>query len=784
MRTSAFAVVLTLLLSAVAGRADVIHVAVDGSDANDGSAGRPLATLAAAQARWRRAPGSTVILGGGTYDLAEPLVLTAEDSGTAEHPLTITAAEGQTVTVSGGWSPGPLHWTAGPGGTWSAKVPAGWTTDQLFVNGHLQTLARYPNVTPGAILEGTAADAFSPERAARWADPAGGTMHALQDHLWGSVAFRITGKDAAGHLRFVGGWQMNRGNAPHKTYRYVEGIFEELDAPGEWFLNGRTATLYFMPPAGVDLATADMRGVRLATLVEARATAERPVRFVAVRGITFAQARRTFMDTREPVLRSDWCVARVGAVLLRGAEDVSFDHCTFHDLGGTAVFLDGYNRRVAVRHCHVTETGASGVMIVGRPTAVRDPLTGYRPGVPLDRIDATPGPCGDDHPADCTVADCLIHRTGRVEKQTAGVCIDIARRITVDHCSIYDVPRAGINIGDGCWGGHRISGNDVFDTVLETGDHGSFNGWGRDRYWSPSVKQVNGRVAAMPALPLLDAVEPTVISGNRWRCDRGWDIDLDDGCTNYVIRDNLCLNRGIKNREGFDRDVENNVVVSAGFDVHAWPAQDGDVFEHNILAGPSGYRPIGMPAKPWGRAMDFNLLNRPGPGVAPAEAMARLSGRDEHSVTGDAQFVDPARGDYDVRSGSPARAVGFVNFPMDRFGVTDPQLRAMARTPRLPGTVPTPAPARDATPRPWAGGVVRNVATDAEMSAYGTAGVSGVLVVRPPADGRVALRAGDVIVSIDGKPVDSVADLPADVGGRRVSVLRQQREVVLPPAAR
>jgi hypothetical protein len=59
----------------------------------------------------------------------------------------------------------------------------------------------------------------------------------------------------------------------------------------------------------------------------------------------------------------------------------------------------------------------------------------------------------------------------------------MAQDITVRHCSIYDVPRAGINIGDGCWGGHVIEFCDIFDTVKETGDHGSFNSWGRDRYW-------------------------------------------------------------------------------------------------------------------------------------------------------------------------------------------------------------------------------------------------------------------------------------------------------------
>ncbi len=47
-------------------------------------------------------------------------------------------------------------------------------------------------------------------------------------------------------------------------------------------------------------------------------------------------------------------------------------------------------------------------------------------------------------------------------------------------------------------------------------------------------------------------MKPTVIlRNNRWRCDHGWDIDLDDGSTNYHIYNNLTLNGGIKLREGF-----------------------------------------------------------------------------------------------------------------------------------------------------------------------------------------------------------------------------------------
>ena len=94
------------------------HVAPDGSDAWSGrlcepKADRtdgPLATPARARDVIRMLKvsdglppgGITVTVRGGDYPLAEPLVLTAEDSGTASAPIVYRAAEGEAVRLSGG----------------------------------------------------------------------------------------------------------------------------------------------------------------------------------------------------------------------------------------------------------------------------------------------------------------------------------------------------------------------------------------------------------------------------------------------------------------------------------------------------------------------------------------------------------------------------------------------------------------------------------------------------------------------------------------------------------
>ncbi len=251
-------------------------------------------------------------------------------------------------------------------------------TEEIFVNGERQILARYPNYDPKAqYFDGFAADAISPERVARWADPAGGYIHAMHPALWGDFTWRITGKDAAGRTD-EGRWvakQPGRRDAPE--IRFVENIFEELDAPGEWFLNTKTHPLYFYPPPGLDLAKATVEATRLRSLVEFRGSQEKPVRFVTLRGLTFRQAARTVMDTKEPLLRTDWAIYRGGAVFFDGAEDCALEDCFLDQVGGNAVFVNHYNRRVTIRGCHIAKAGASGVCFVGDPQAVRNPLFNY-----------------------------------------------------------------------------------------------------------------------------------------------------------------------------------------------------------------------------------------------------------------------------------------------------------------------------------------------------------------------------------------------------------------------
>jgi hypothetical protein len=787
----------------VAGSQVELYVSPDGNDAFAGTTkSKPFASLAKARDAARSLAGKnpvTVHVADGMYYLPETLVFTPADSGSEKNPVVYKADNEGGAVLSGG-SQLDLNWTAYKGGIYQAKTPAGLEIDQLFINGTAQRMARYPNYDPKkktAAYQGYSADAFSKARAAHWADPAGGYIHAMHTSRWGGYHYRITGKDAQGEVTYEGGWQNNRQMGMHKDYRMVENIFEELDAPGEWFHRStgsrQAGVLYYMPASGTDLSAAKVEVVRLRHLVEFQGTQKNPVKFLSLQGFTLRHAARTFMDCKEPLLRSDWAIYRGGAFLLTGTEDVSILDCEFDQVGGNAIFVNNYNRRTLVKGCHIHDAGASGVCFVGDPKAVRNPLFEYKETNDLSKIDLTPGPKTDNYPADSIVEDCLIHGIGRVEKQPAGVQISMAQGITVRDVSIYDCARSGINVSEGTWGGHLIEGCDVFDTVLETHDHGSFNSWGRDRFWRSDVKTSQRAIDQNPKLPFLDAVETSVIRNSRWRCDHGWDVDLDDGSSNYDIYNNLLLASGLKLREGFRRHAWNNVIVNNGLHPHVWYVGNQDEVYGNILM--SRHRPARMKRPNADSArVDKNLFFVGNPSVV--KATSGTLGWDKNSVFGDPQFVDPANGDFRVQDGSPALKLGFKNFPMDQFGVKKPSLKKIARTPQLPTVRSVKAVPQAPSAKPaavaafnhvWLGAVLQTLGGE-DFSAYGVGKeAGGVVLMQVPQNSEAArrgLKEEDVVQQVNGKAVrtsEALLRACAQAGDQplKLKIVRQQRTMEL-----
>ncbi|MCY4160610.1 MAG: right-handed parallel beta-helix repeat-containing protein, partial [Flavobacteriaceae bacterium] len=460
-----------------------LYVSPYGNDSHNGTINNPFRTIRKAQSTVRKIESGiiTVFLRGGTYRLENPLRFSHEDSGSKIKKI-IYQSFGDEIPIIKGSEQLNLKWKNAGKGLVKASIAKNISFERLFINGKKQILARYPNfqkeVTP---YNGWAADAIAPERVAQWKKPKGGYLHALHGAQWGGYHWLITGVDENGEAILEGGWQNNRPErGVHKTFRFVENIKEELDTINEWYLDHTESTLYWMPDTDDDLNHLVVEVPQLKHLIEIIGTETSPIENLHFKGIHFQHTTRTFMDSKDRLLRSDWAIYRGGAILVHGAKNISISYCHLEDLGGNAIFFDGYVRKSTVASNRMTRIGASGISFVGNASSVRSPNYAYQQYTTYTELDTIVGPKNNQYPADNLVYDNLIFELGQIEKQTAGIQIAMAMDITVRHNSIYHAPRAGINIGDGNWGGHIIEYNDVFDTVRETSDHGSFNSWGRD----------------------------------------------------------------------------------------------------------------------------------------------------------------------------------------------------------------------------------------------------------------------------------------------------------------
>ena len=632
----------------------IYYVSPHASSGGDGSQSAPFHSIHEAVEKARKDQNSTTIyLREGKYVLDKPLMLTSDD-GNDSKELIIKNYPGEKTVLSSGIVL-DLKWEKYKNGIMRAVVKGSPVMDMLFVNGELKSMARYPNYDEKAVrFNGTSALATAPERVKKWKCPEGGYLHAMHKHDWGDFHYRITGKNEKGELQLEGGWQNNRPMGIHNENRMVENIFEEFDAPGEWYYDKKEGWLYYYPLSDEKINELTFETPQLKNLIEFAGTSSEPVKNITIQGIELTQTIRTFMEQYEPLLRSDWTIYRGGTVVFRGTEKCALRDCYIHNVGGNGVFFDKYNRYSAVTGSYLTSIGASAICFVG----------------------------------------------------------DVA------------------------------------------GDHGTINSWGRDRFWHPNYNIMTQITNEKPALILADVVEPIIIRHNRLRCDRGWDIDLDDGSSNYQIYNNLCLNGGIKLREGFYRTVENNIIVNNTLHPHLWFKNSGDVFSRNIVM--TKYKPISV--RGWGREVDYNIF-----ADSLAYLAARQLGGDAHSIVTTVKFMDAAKGNFNVADDSEVVTKGgFRNFPMNNFGVLSSRLKRLAASPVMP--VPLVAGhATDTKTMFWKGVTFKNLDTLEERSATGMDTERGVYVVSVDVLGSNQVRdfiaSNDVILSVNGKPVNNLDDM-------------------------
>ena len=376
-----------------------------------------------------------------------------------------------------------------------------------------------------------------------WSHPETGIVHMFHSGLWGNWMYTIdeVNKGNSTVMFGRGGWQEARGSGIRSNHFYVENVFEELDAPGEWYLDVNSSMLYFYPNATqlrLD-ASNEYAAPVLQRLVAFVGTAANPVQHIRFEGFHITETAVTFMEPYEVPSGGDWSIHRGGAVFLDGAENIDIVNCTFDQTGGNAVFLSNHVKNCTVMGNEFRFTGDSAIAAVGTSASIDGTTT-------------------SQYPSRNIIANNHIHDIGVYGKQTSCYFQSIACGNIITDNVCYNGPRAGINFNDGFGGTNHVFGNLLFNMVRETGDHGPFNSWDRQPYVTPMACDV-GPPSIVP--------QPTNITGNFIinGYNGVWSLDHDDGSAHYNDSNNFLVYGGCKNYLGHDKACgPGNVILFPG----------------------------------------------------------------------------------------------------------------------------------------------------------------------------------------------------------------------------
>lgn len=417
----------------------------------------------------------TVLIESGTYQLDASFELTAQDGGTPGAPVVYRGRERGQSRIQGGVTLAAEAFqpvtdervlarldpavrdkvlvcdvSAAAGGGFTTLKTAYRGTPEgpwLYLDGQPMTLARWPNVDaadggwagfskvvdtglpreraddPALRDPHPGAFEFDDPRVARWNLDDGVWLRGYWTHDWYEEVIRVTSYDserkvlslAAPHKYGIGGatW-----GAASRRFHALN-LLEELDAPGEWYLDREGELLYVYPAKALQQSQ-----FVLATL------AEPLVKLSGVRHLTLVNLAFEYGHS--------------DGIVSSAAEAVEVAGCEVANCAGGGISLTGTGN--TVRSCDLFNLGTYGIQLNGG-----------------DRASLTPGRnvAVNNH----------IHHYGIFQRSYApGVGVEGCGNV-VRHNRIHDAPHNAVLYGGN---DHLFELNDVYRVVMETGDAGAF----------------------------------------------------------------------------------------------------------------------------------------------------------------------------------------------------------------------------------------------------------------------------------------------------------------------
>lgn len=669
----------------------VFFVATNGNDAwsgrfaspNRASNDGPVATLPRALAAAREfrmgqgsgQPSASIVVRDGTHFLGEPLVLMPQDS-----QLNIVAYSGEQPILSGGRRiTGWRQTTVNGRNVWAADVPEAregkWSFRELWVSGRRAVRARLPTWGYREVAE-------LPDKTPNWTDghsrfryqegdlkawPTITNADVMIMTRWVESRLPVVAVDEKERLVMFGKRSVFQ-LGPGDRY-YVEGALELLDAPGEWYLDSASGTLYYAPLPDETPERSEVVApvLRFVLRLEGQPEAGRFVERVNFRGLTFAHAEWDFPRDPEVAKRAAmvWpapsteiggfaqaAIGVTGAVWGEGARNCAFERCKFLHLGAYGLELGGGCQSNRIARCEFADLGAGGIKI--GETRIRDKAA------ELARANE--------------ISDCYLHHGGRTFHSAIGIWIGQSPDNRVLHNEIHDFYYTGISIG-WTWGYDpraRATNNLVaFNHVHHIGVMSDGDG--------PILSDMGGiyTLGMQPGTRIINNLWHD-IAGFRYG---GWGIYTDEGSSGILVESNLVYRTthgGFHQHYGATNIVRNNIFAFARDQQLQRSREEDHVsfsFSNNIVLFDKGVL-LGSTWKNDRFVLDRNvywdLRSASNPGEMKFAGGTldqwRARGHDRNSIVADPMFVRVEKDDFRLKADSPALKLGFKPIDVSRVG--------------------------------------------------------------------------------------------------------------------
>jgi hypothetical protein len=358
-----------------------VYVSAKGSDTNNGTKHSPVKTLGKAQTLIRSLRQSsvsedvTIFVEDGVYPLENPVLFTGEDS------RVVIQSSGKSKPIFTGsrelknWKvltdPEKLNALSpeAKGKVYVANVKEAGIVDfgnpvepgkrpELFCNGQLQTLARWPDqgFTKAGLVKGetelpptflkkrgTKEGIFGyiDKRQNRWANEPEVCLGGYWYWDWSDEFQKVRKVDTLSQTLNLA--------EPYHRYGYKDSLryfgvnlFCEIDQPGEWYLNRTDGRLYWYPPVGVDPMKAV---VSLSVFNDPYMLEMKDCSLVTLKGLTFQESRGS-------------------AVLISGGANCLIKDCRFERFGRDGIHVDG-GLAHGISGCLIRTLGFQGIEMKG-----------------------------------------------------------------------------------------------------------------------------------------------------------------------------------------------------------------------------------------------------------------------------------------------------------------------------------------------------------------------------------------------------------------------------------